>query len=377
MRVLFFAHYSKLYGANRSLLDLIDGLLAGDHTPAVVLPEEGPMTAELKGRGVACKTLGFKWWMGRKRWKAPLRTIVNLAAIPRAVNAVEEWNPDLIHTNSSVLPIGAWAARLTKTPHIWHVREFGKLDYGLVPDFGQRFFESWLSKADAVIAVSNAVRRQVLSNVEVCCTVIYNGVITREQLKRLKVNTQHKPPGVPFKYAMVGLLSPAKGQEEAIRALHLLTREGAGDDEYELLIAGGGPDAYLAYLRDIAERLDVAKITHFLGYVDNPFEVYREADAFIMASRSEAMGRVTAEAMAAALPIIGRNSGATPELVVDGKTGVLYDDGIEGLASQMKRLSRRPDWSRQLGLNGRRKAANRFTIERYVRRVEQLYETVI
>ena len=61
MNVLIVTHYPGLYGANRSLLDLLDG--AGDRiSPVVVVPREGPLLEELRTRGVECRVIRFRPW---------------------------------------------------------------------------------------------------------------------------------------------------------------------------------------------------------------------------------------------------------------------------------------------------------------------------
>lgn len=89
------------------------------------------------------------------------------------------------------------------------------------------------------------------------------------------------------------------------------------------------------------------------------------------------MGRVTVEAMAACLPVIGRNSGGTPELIDHGETGLLYDGSIDELAAGMERLASQPDLSREMGRSGWKIAADRFVVERYVQSVERVYESVL
>lgn len=67
-----------------------------------------------------------------------------------------------------------------------------------------------------------------------------------------------------------------------------------------------------------------------------------------MCFRYEAMGRVTAEAMAAALPVIGYNSGGTPELIENEVTGLLYEGGYKELAQCMARFADRHEWVTEL-----------------------------
>ncbi len=81
------------------------------------------------------------------------------------------------------------------------------------------------------------------------------------------------------------------------------------------------------------------------------------------------MGRTTAEAMAAGLPVIGYDGGGTPEVISDGETGLLYRGGAAELAAAMGRLVAAPQWAAQLGEKGWVGARERFTVERYAAEV--------
>lgn len=118
-------------------------------------------------------------------------------------------------------------------------------------------------------------------------------------------------------------------------------------------------------------------MVEFPGFVSDPFEVYRAADAVLVCSRSEAMGRVTVEAMFAGRPVLGYRGGATPELIVDGETGFLYDGGAEELAERMDRLVRRPGLARRLGRRGWERAYPEFTVEAYADRIHRVLAGVL
>jgi glycosyltransferase involved in cell wall biosynthesis len=377
MRIASVTHYTELYGANRSLLDLIDGLKRYGVDSCVVCPDQGPVVDALREREVAVRVVPMASWMSlrssgdglsrrvfrwaRSRMGAIKRLCFNLWFLPVLARQLRSWGAELVHTNSSVIPSGALVAKSLGLPHVWHIRELWDLHYGLRPDWGDRVFKRAVSSADAVIAVSEAVRTHLVGDEHHDRVhVIHDGVAWEADFDRLRgLARLHSNIKGDYRFALVGLIHEAKGQEEAVRALAI-----AADrfPAVRLLIAGGGDTSRL---EQTAAELDVADKVDFLGYVQDPFGVYLKADAVLMCSRSEAMGRVTAEAMAACRPVIGRDSGGTAELVEDGHTGLLYSGGPESLAACMMGFVEAPEFARQLGENGWLAARGKYTIEAY------------
>jgi glycosyltransferase involved in cell wall biosynthesis len=102
---------------------------------------------------------------------------------------------------------------------------------------------------------------------------------------------------------------------------------------------------------------------------------YKSADAFVMNSQGngENFGRVTIEAMAYGLPILGTDAGGTKEIVVDGKTGLLHpvgEVGLETLRANILRLVNDRQYARQLGIAGRQRASECFSSRRFFRELE-------
>ena len=392
-RVAFVTHYAALYGANRSLLALIRGLRDRGVEARVLAPRRGRITRALEAEGVPMRVVGFRPWRSTNRWKAPLRAVMNLLLLPLVVRQLREWRVDVVYTNSSVVPVGAWAAALLGLPHVWHVREFGREDYGLSHDLGVRFYRFWMRRSSAVIAVSEALGRRVADQAgEARVHVVYNGVIEREEARALRERAESDAaaetaagdrrgggdgPGGrerPYVFAIVGLLGGTKGQEEAIDGLALVRRRG---HDARLWVVGSGPEGARRRLEERAASHGVGEAVEFRGFVSDPFEIYREADAVLVCSRSEAMGRVTAEAMLACRPVIGYRGGATPELVAEGETGLLYRGGPEELAQCMEQLASRPDRGRRMGLRGWRRAFPRLTVEAYADRIHRILVRVL
>ena len=114
----------------------------------------------------------------------------------------------------------------------------------------------------------------------------------------------------------------------------------------------------------------------FKGYVSDPYDTFHEADCLLMCSENEAFGRVTAEAMSACLPVIGKNSGGTPEVIVDEETGILYDT-FDDLVAAMIKLTQNPELGKQMGLAGWARAKKHFNIEDYAGNVYQVVQSVM
>src|SRR5215467_5460282 len=80
LRVAFLTHYAELYGANLSLLNLIDGLGPYGVRAHVICPEPGDLPAALARRGVPAAVLPFEWWVSPRwtAWGAAARLIRNV-----------------------------------------------------------------------------------------------------------------------------------------------------------------------------------------------------------------------------------------------------------------------------------------------------------
>jgi glycosyltransferase involved in cell wall biosynthesis len=392
LRVAFLTHYTALHGANRSLLALIDGLKIYGVISYVIAPAEGPITEALRTRGVAYLIVPMQPWVSsrsdsvsdrhpitikmfgtrlyswlRWRYNALLLLWGNIYLLPALIKQLKAWNVNIIYTNTSVIELGAMAACIMRRPHVWHIREFGDLDYGVDFHWGKNLCRYLIGRSDAAIAISEAVRSYHLANAKTRRTfVIYNGVASKDDFDRLSQITQANTTPVCediYTFALVGIIHPAKGQVEAVMALALVVKD---TPRVRLLIVGSGNTEPL---RKLAADLGVTNNLEFWGYVDDPYQAYQAADAVLMCSKYEAMGRVTAEAMAACRPVIGLDSGGTSEIIAHTRTGLLYRGGPVALADCMRQFVHNPLWARQLGENGWRLARERYTVEAYARSV--------
>lgn len=391
IRAAYLTHYPELYGANRSLLDLMLELRdRGAVLPHVLLPREGDLVPALRREGIAHAVIPFRPWMSerhysgrihhriRQHWQyerqARERAAANRAVLPALADQVRGWKVQLLHANSAVVGVAPALKDATGLPLVWHIRELPERQYLLHLDAGTRGYGRALRRADRLIAISRAVREDILryTGPGAPITVIYNGVLRAARYAELARGADARWSAAgPFTFLLVGLIHPAKGQLEAVEALSLLRRRGL---DVRLVIAGDGRDAAL---RQRIADLGVGDAVDLKGFVEDPFPLFHQAHALLMCSRNEAMGRVTVEGMACGLPVVGHASGGTLELVNEGVNGLLYPGGAEALAERMARLVTDPAVARRLGAEAARSAAGRFSVERYAGEVLEVCRAVL
>jgi len=376
MNILFLIHHPELHGSNRSLLDLVEGLRAFEVSPFFVLPAQGSLSALLEQMQFPFAVLPVPYWLSNKKLtlaqKLSLRKEIRQSS-EQLLGLIRERGIDLVYTNTSASPAGALAARKAGIPHVWHLREGFWPDFHLKPILTHKHVSKFILRAGEVICNSRDVLRSHFGTSGRSAHVVYNGVGTQAQFEqRLRASRSTPRPDV-FTLILPSVLTPQKGQEHAIRALAALRTQGI---PARLVLAGGGKPDYLEYLKSLAAGLGVQDLVSFVGFTADPFPLYYQADCALVCSDYEALSRVALEAMSCALPVIGKNSGGTPEIIVNGETGYLYNTPEE-LAGRMGELARDRSLSRRMGQAGWERAREQFSIEKCAASVYQVIQSVM
>lgn len=382
IRVTFITHYAELYGANLSLLALIDGLRPLGVEARVFGPDPGDLIDALSARGVPAAVLPFEWWVSTKRSPeaAAGRAYRNLKHLRAITRQLRDWGTDLVYSNASVFNIGALAAADLGLPHVWHLREFGRQDYDLLPDLGRKMHRLGFLSADATVCVSHALRRALLANAErPGVHVVYNGVGSEAVFdERKKAADQLHGRTQPFTFVLVGRFRESKGQHVALRAFAQVAKQ---FPDCRLVLVGGaggtGDQSYFDLCRALPTELGVADRVDFWGYIPDPERAFLAGDCALMCSRSEAMGRVTPEAMSCVRPVIGFDAAGTSELIAHGHTGLLYRDGERGLAEAMAHYLSHPADAVRHGEAGWTAARQRHSTEGYAARIHAILRGVM
>jgi glycosyltransferase involved in cell wall biosynthesis len=209
------------------------------------------------------------------------------------------------------------------------------------------------------------------------CRVIYNGVPDRTvSLQPGQVAELRASIGIPrgaFVVGHVGGLIPLRDQSIIIDSVSLLVNKLSN---ILLVFIGDGP--IRQQLEDHAASLGVAEKVRFLGYRENVPALMNIFDVYVNMAREEGFGISVVEAMQTGLSVILANSGALPELIEDGVSGILVPPGeSEPLAKALLQLRDEPQWAAKIGNAARTRALNMFSIERFTSDFEQLYADLL
>ncbi|HRU04292.1 MAG TPA: glycosyltransferase [Candidatus Brocadiia bacterium] len=167
--------------------------------------------------------------------------------------------------------------------------------------------------------------------------------------------------------AVVARLDEQKDPMTMLEAFAMARAPGA-----VLAWAGDGPLAEAARRR--AEELGLTDRVRFLGRLADVRPLLGRADVFALASRWEGMPNCVLEAMASGLPVVATAVGGCRELVEDEVTGLLARPGDAGdLGKKLGILLEQEGLRRKMGEAGRRRAAERFSLDAMVRANEDLY----
>ena len=144
-----------------------------------------------------------------------------------------------------------------------------------------------------------------------------------------------------------------------------------------LWIVGHGEEEAAA--KRLATELGIDARVRFLGVVDDVSALMEAADGFVLGSRWEGFPMVLLEAQASGLPVVATRVGGIPELVADGRTGLLVPpENAAALAGAMDDVvGMAPDERQEMGRAGRQRTVDRFDIGRIVDRWLEIYREVL
>ena len=338
--ILFISHERKMGGANHSLLELVEGLRKlGNNVSVAVLYRGCPIDRKLRERGFRTVPCIFGWWQQPEDWPVLMKAMFRLLhwtqkiTVRRIVRYVKREHIDIIHSNTSVIDIGAQAVALAGCRHVWHFREYGEEDYRLEYMYGkQKSMDYVCNNSDMILFISHALYESYRKFADIDKSrVIYDGIVSTavdKQTDRLQIKKKNKQNSV-YTFLVTGNISPGKNQRLVVEAAYILTNC-MGVDQKQFRIYFVGAVTALAesrkYMREVQNYITQNRLHNliFKGYVEDMPSLRLEVDAEVIPSVSEAYGRVTLEAMLNRNLVIASDSGANPELIGDNRHGVLF-----------------------------------------------------
>jgi glycosyltransferase involved in cell wall biosynthesis len=380
MNILYISHEGNLGGASRSLLGIIDELKDNINVFVMTNDKNGDFINELKQRKIKIINCKYYWWMSPKSnsilsglVKCAICNLVNYFTSFRIAFMAKKLRIDIIHSNTSVVNIGALISKFSEIPHIWHIREFGEEDHGLYFRANKNKCIKFMNDSSSrIITISKAVYdkyKEYIDNDKLC--VIYNG-ISSTYLQVKSFNKRKSSVDI----LISGSVNKGKGQKDAIKSMKEIIN--LGFSNVNLNIAGRGNQDYINMLKKLVKDLNLKDNVKFLGYISNMKKLRQDMDIELVCSKKEAFGRVTIEAMMSMMPVIGSNTGGTRELIKDGFNGLLYEqENYHDLADKIKYLLENREKIIEMGTNAYNFAKENFTAKKNAEEIYKIYKKVL
>ena len=344
--------YGRTHGASQVLMDRVKGLQVPVHyLPSMV------------------------------RSVSPFRDAVALFGLLRILREAQY---DLVHTHCSKAgAIGRLAARLRRIPsvhtphgHIFH-GYFGALPTSLFVSLERRLARHTarlvsLTDLETVESLDRGIG-------EPDRYVTVPSGVPLEQFRGIpdeagsRFRQSHGVPSEATLILAAGRLARIKGFDVLLHAVAYMRQSTPGA---RLVICGDGPERQS--LERLAGELGITDAVVFAGHLEDVRPALKSADIFVMPSRNEGMGRALIEAMAAGVACIGTRTGGIPEVIQDGKNGVLVPcEDAASLSDALLELARNPAARTRLGREAARSVYPAFDESTMVERLAEVYRGIL
>jgi glycosyltransferase involved in cell wall biosynthesis len=377
--IVFFDHTAALGGGEIALLNLVRAIDHARWRLVVVLGAEGPLADKLRESRIETRVLPLdtrisetrKDSLGGSKADTLRQAAASLAYVARLSQLLRNEGADILHTNSLKADVlGALAGRLARVPVLWHVRDRITDEY--LPARAAKVFRLACKYLPQAIAVNSHSTLESLQMPEMnLARVVHDGFAEPGEVQVLARG--HGPL-----IGLVGRISPWKGQDIFIRAAATVRRE---FPEARFQIIGSamfGEAEYEAKVRALASELEMGEALEFTGFRSDVEACIASLDILVHASTmGEPFGQVVMEGMAAGKPVVATRGGGVPEIVGEGKSGLLVPmSDAAAMADAILWLLCHPDQARAMGEAGRKRVQENFTIAQTASKVEDLYHAI-
>jgi|GEM_PF-4090065 len=290
--------------------------------------------------------------------------------------AVKSWLPDIVFTYGQRSSL---AAKMCK----WSTRHPFKLICGQrnCGDIGGNSY-MWIERLtrffpDLYISNSQAGADFLLNRVRLSpkkVIVIPNGIdfdIPDDvEQQAIRIRRDFQIPDGSFIVGSIGRLYPMKGYEFLIRAMPEILRTIP-----EAVLVLVGEDRMNGSLQKTVNSLDLSDKVIFAGLSRSVAAWHKVFDVFVLPSLSEATSTAAIEAMFSSLPIIATNVGGNPDVIVDGKTGMLVPSRSPNvLAKAVIYLYQSPALQKQFAAAGLERAQVNYNLTRMLNEYGAIFE---
>jgi glycosyltransferase involved in cell wall biosynthesis len=346
-------------GSERQLAEILKGLDRNEFAPHAGFFRTGMRSDELERAGIPCLQIGITSFKN-----------FAFAGHARSLGTFLRQNRiEVVHTFD--YPLTCFAVPVARAFGVPVVLSSQRSHRALIPERYLKLVRLTDVAVDGIVVNCRALENYLASEEDIPRSKIhlcYNG-IDFARSESVDKNSSSRLPGLPVTVGTVAVLRREKNLISLLRAVAQLRHV---QPELAVLIVGSGPEE--RRLRHCAQQLGIAKNCVFEPSQKDVVPWLKRIDIFVLPSSTEALSNSLMEAMACGCAVIASNVGGNPELVVDGKTGLLFDpEKIPDLAAKITLLAGNELLRDSLSRNARRFIRERFSLEASVRCMSDLY----
>ena len=277
--------------------------------------------------------------------------------------------PYIIHANGTKALLAAVLARIfTGSKILWHMRDW---------KCSRLLAEICEHISSKIVTVSRSVKNNLV-NVGIKAEhidVVYNGTDSGDIVTEVKERNENNP----IVFANIGQFVPWKKQFLFIEAAEKFLQEGL---EGKFIMIGDDifcrDSKYKKKLIDRVETSHFAKHIKILGWRDRLNSFWPKINCLVHTTDVEPFGRVIIEAMAHGIPIIAVAAGGPSEIIISGKTGLLFNiEGSEELFNAMKIIAEDRGLAHKLAINAKQYVLSTFEARKTAEDIARVYEGLI
>jgi glycosyltransferase involved in cell wall biosynthesis len=384
-KILLVHNGAELYGGSKSFLIIVKCLVDNQFKIDVVIPSQGELINELKKLNINVKIINSIPSISNQRFKSFKSFYLFIKdffiSTKELINYIKKSKPEIIHINVSTLPSVAFAAMITRTKLIWHIREI----YDGAQKYLWFFYQPLIFILSNIIIVnSNATKNQFQKLYHRKIFRLYNSFsptpiidfYKKNQIDNFKLRYNIKSD---YCVGMVGRINlNRKGQEVFVKAAKI-TKSKFPNTSF--IIIGSpypGKEFFLEELKVLISKNDLEEYVLLLGEVKNINLAYSLFDIVVIPStRPESFGNVASESMNFLKPVISSNIGGAKDQIINNKTGLLYNNNdCVSLANKIEILLSNINLRKKYGLAGRDLLEKKFNYNVFSNDLIKIYNNI-
>ncbi len=373
-KIIYINSLPNFGGGEKHLLDLIRKMQREESFEIVVAcPKGSPLARESSGLGV-------------RTFPVPLKSKFDFKSIFILRDFLRRGKFHIVHTEdvrSNLL--GTIAAVMARIPIIvWtvHLLSINRSIKEINP-IKKRI---WISVdrtlaryVDKIITISEFNRKELIEKERIepeKIVVIPNSINLDEFNRRINVAKKKEEFRINNREKVVGFIGRLNHQKGLVYLLEAAMVVTQSVSNVRFLIIGDGPKR--AEFEERTKELGIAGKVLFAGFRDDVNELYPIFDITVLPSLYEGLPIVPIESMGSGKPVVATQVAGTPEVVIDGETGVLVPPkDAESLAEAILQLLQDDALRRKMGKKGRELVKEKYSNERMVKAHKMLYQNLI